>query len=420
MQKKTTFLFFIILSVMQIPLLFALGEEGDSEKTERRMIASQAINSLNWVDVSHIGTLVSTPEAVLKQYKEEAHTLNHQGAYQVIFDFARPFYCEKEVFNKGSILELSFPGMKCEEFNRQTIHTKLQTIKLIKKVEVHRVKKPFEGVLIRLTFYDQKAIVKFNKLREPNRLLLDIYSKERLLNLKNINPATLRAFQEKQKRNYSARIVLDAGHGDHDFGAVDQASGIKEKDLTIDITRRVKTLLKDAGHKVFLTRARDEFVSLLQRAEFTAQCKADAYISIHVNASPLAKASGIETYYLDGQKMLLPQTKENFFFSASQQDAELIKFAESCLDRKIAASRKLSDVIHTKLLSLLRGKYEGIVDRQIRGGTFCGLIRSSLPAILMEVGFLSNPVDRKYLYNEQGRQDVAQAIFEGILEYLGN
>lgn len=420
MQKKTTFLLLIVLLLIQNFSLVALDEAGDIEKIERRMIACKAINSLNWVDVSHIGTLVPVSEAVLKQYKKEAHALQHQGAYQVIFDFARPFYCEKEVFNNGSILELSFPGMQLSDFSHHDIHKKFQKIKLLKKVEVHKVKRPFEGIMIRLVFYDQKVLVKFNKLREPNRLLLDIYSKERLRNLKNIDPSVLRAIQQKKALIRPARIVLDAGHGGHDLGAVDQLSGIKEKDLTIDITRRVKKLLVTSGHKVFLTRAHDEFVSLLHRAEFTAQCNADAYVSIHVNASPLAKASGIETYYLDGKKMLLPQTKDQFLFSESVQDRELIAFAESCLDSKIAASRKLSDVIHTKLLSVLRGKYEGIVDRQIRGGTFCGLIRSSLPAILMEVGFLSNPVDRKYLCNEQGRQDVAQAIFEGIVEYLGS
>jgi N-acetylmuramoyl-L-alanine amidase len=405
MNKQQSFIF--------IFGLFFIGQE-QVVSASSAVMSPGIINTINFIEVSDI-PLIPVSKSFITSHSEQAHLLEHQGNYQILFDFVRPVFCKKEV--NGSVFELSFPGMKLKEFTQQNFVKELYRIKEIKKVELFHRSRPGNAVVLKLIFHDQRALLKITQLKEPNRLLIDIFSKEKLEQLSRIDSQLWKAMRGQIIAGKPVRIVLDPGHGGHDQGAIN--GNYTEKKLTLDIVRRIEKQLKDKNYQLFLTRKSDKFVSLLEREEFTKQCEADLYVSIHINAAAQgSKASGLETYILDEKKFLLPQALIGYFLVLTEQDQALIKFTENCLINKIEQSKKMAEVVHSTLVSDLQSKYDGINDRGIRGGALCGLIRSSAPTILIEVGFISNSLEFSRLQKEQYRQQIAQGVVQGIEKYI--
>lgn len=195
------------------------------------------------------------------------------------------------------------------------------------------------------------------------------------------------------------RIILDPGHGDHDKGAVGKIS--LEKDLNLKLALKLRQCLEDKGFEVIMTRSDDTFVSLDRRSEFAKEQKADLFISIHHNASIGApNASGVETYSLssagmpssNGTKGKIPGTLPGNAFDA--------------------ANVKLNYLIHSNLIKSVGGN-----DRGVKFARFKVLVNAPCPAVLVEVGFISN-VKEEVLLNTEARQNkTADAIAKGIAEY---
>ncbi|HBG49857.1 MAG TPA: hypothetical protein DDW90_10235 [Cyanobacteria bacterium UBA9971] len=177
------------------------------------------------------------------------------------------------------------------------------------------------------------------------------------------------------RSNYKQGVVLDAGHGGQEPGAI--RAGNYEKNITIDITQRVKTYLKQSGINVIMTREEDETVSLKQRAAITNTEDPDAFVSIHVNSSENSGVRGLETYYFTPQ------------------------------------SKALAQSVHAKLVN-----YINSTDRGIRTARFYVIRNTAVPAILAEVGYLSNDSERYSILTEERKNATAKAIAEGILNYL--
>jgi len=177
------------------------------------------------------------------------------------------------------------------------------------------------------------------------------------------------------RSNYKHGVVLDAGHGGQEPGAI--RAGNYEKNITIDITQRVKTYLKQSGINVIMTREADETVSLKQRAAITNTEDPDAFVSIHVNSSENSGVRGLETYYYTPQ------------------------------------SKALAQSVHTKLVNYINSQ-----DRGIRTARFYVIRNTAVPAILAEVGYLSNDSERYSILTEERKDATAKAIAEGILNYL--
>jgi N-acetylmuramoyl-L-alanine amidase len=171
------------------------------------------------------------------------------------------------------------------------------------------------------------------------------------------------------------RIVIDPGHGGKDPGAIGP-SGLKESDVNLTLAHLVASRLTDK-HTVFMTRMNDDFVALSNRTLFANAKKADIFVSIHCNAATNPLANGTETYY------------------ASSTGARLAKG------------------IHDRLVAL------GLKDRGIKQGTYWVLRKTHMPAVLVEVGFISHAAEEIQLGSTDFMSLAADAITEGILDYLG-
>ncbi len=170
-------------------------------------------------------------------------------------------------------------------------------------------------------------------------------------------------------------VVIDAGHGGSDYGAI--RAGINEKDINLDVAKKVQALLLAKGFTVYMSRPTDDFVSLQDRTNFSADKSPDIFVSIHVNSSVKPEISGLETHYYHQESLELAQT------------------------------------VHSSLVSYVHSK-----DRGLFKSKFYVINHTSVPAILVEIGFISNAEERAELVSEKRKQDTAKAISEGILKYL--
>lgn len=215
------------------------------------------------------------------------------------------------------------------------------------------------------------------------------------------------------------RIIIDAGHGGKDPGA-DNCVGVKEKDVTLDLARRTKKILKQFGFNVYLTRNEDKDLSLLERSELATHLKADLFVSIHVNSAGVVEnANGIETYYLNGKNLVDPIARKGFLFLAdSKCEGELAKIIDKLFCEKISSSQRLASNVHNRVVDFLKKKGIGIVDRGIKQSLCRIFLRNEIPTSLVEVGFLTNKQEAKRLADSRYRQVLAYGISQGIKDYI--
>lgn len=171
------------------------------------------------------------------------------------------------------------------------------------------------------------------------------------------------------------RVVIDAGHGGSDCGAI--RNGINEKDITLDVSKKVEALLKKQGYQVTMTRTNDIYVSLADRVAISEKNAPDIFVSIHVNSSTRPEITGIETHYYHQESLNLAQT------------------------------------VHSSLASKIKSNNRGLFKSK-----FYVINHTTSPAILVEIGFISNDNERAQLVSEKRKQDTANAIVEGINNYF--
>ncbi|MCR4395609.1 MAG: N-acetylmuramoyl-L-alanine amidase [Candidatus Saccharicenans sp.] len=216
------------------------------------------------------------------------------------------------------------------------------------------------------------------------------------------------------------RIVLDPGHGGSDPGCI-SPSGLKEKDVALDLARRLKVLLETQGKfEVFVTRDKDETLPLEQRTALANQKAADLFISIHLNASPRKNRTGVETFYLNfspDPAVNELAARENASSTKNIRDMKLI-VDKVIKNSKYEESRDLAEKIHSHLLQHLKQNFGPRDDLGVKGGPFWVLIGSEMPAVLVETSHLSNAKEEAALKTEIYREAVALGLFRGIMEYV--
>jgi N-acetylmuramoyl-L-alanine amidase len=215
-------------------------------------------------------------------------------------------------------------------------------------------------------------------------------------------------------------IVIDPGHGGDDPGTSGQF-GTREKDITLDIAKRLKQRLsRYDGYSILLTRTEDETLSLESRIEFTNTHKADLYISIHVNNIPNKPYSIIETYYFgpntDRGTLTLAekensgtQYKLNDFKAMVQKISNTLKYQEA---------KVLARSIQRSLYGNMHRSNDNIHDYGVKMAPFIVLLGVDVPSVLTEVTCLSNQEEEKKLNSESYREDIARYMEEGIIQYL--
>ena len=190
-----------------------------------------------------------------------------------------------------------------------------------------------------------------------------------------VQPITPTVTTPKPEGKGIKKVVIDAGHGGSDYGAI--RDNINEKDITLDVARQVRDLLVKKGYVVQMTRDSDEYVSLQDRVAISENFKPDIFVSIHVNSSTGTEASGIETHYYHQESIFLAQT------------------------------------LHASLVSAIDTKNRGLFKSK-----FYVINHTTVPAILMEIGFISNSQERAELNGSARKKATAKAIVEGVENYF--
>jgi N-acetylmuramoyl-L-alanine amidase len=217
-------------------------------------------------------------------------------------------------------------------------------------------------------------------------------------------------------------LVLDPGHGGHDVGAVGP-TGLQEKELALDIARRLAALLhEELGVRVVLTRARDQFIGLRERTALANRERADLFVSIHVNAAPVAAATGTETYFLsneatDGAARRAAEYENRLIgVDAGPRSGQpevlrsiLWDLAQSDFQQE---SSRVAEALQNHLDRALRRPSRGV-----KQAPFYVLGGAAMPAVLVEIGFISNPQEEQRLRDDGYRDRIARALAAGIAAY---
>jgi N-acetylmuramoyl-L-alanine amidase len=214
------------------------------------------------------------------------------------------------------------------------------------------------------------------------------------------------------------RIVLDPGHGGHDPGAI--RSGMKEKDITLDVTQKLKSILEqEYGYEVLMTRSEDDYVALEERTAFANSKSADLFVSVHVNSSRNKKAKGIETYYLNfatTPEAMEVAARENAISEKNMGELQKLTTAIA-LNTKIEESRDFAKLIQTNLVGHLEKGYAPS-NLGVKQAPFYVLIGAQMPSILAEISFISNEREYNLLETSGYRQTIAQGLARGIKSYV--
>jgi N-acetylmuramoyl-L-alanine amidase len=218
------------------------------------------------------------------------------------------------------------------------------------------------------------------------------------------------------------RIVVDAGHGGKDPGAVGP-SGILEKDVTLKLAKELaRELTRQIGCEVVLTRSEDVYLPLEERTAIANKVGADLFISLHANANRNRNAYGIETYYLNfskNDKAAAVVARENGTSLQQVTDLELILF-DLMANAKINESSRLATVIQENLVQGIGKKYSDIRDLGVRQGPFYVLLGATMPSVLVETAFISHPREEKRLASRAYQKTAANAIALAIRDYAVN
>jgi len=223
----------------------------------------------------------------------------------------------------------------------------------------------------------------------------------------------------------SKTIVIDAGHGGKDSGAIGP-DGEYEKIVTFKIAKYLYKKLKELGYTPYLTRDNDSYIPLKERTRIANRKNADLFISVHANAAVkerMMNARGIETYFLSPARsdrakgVAALENKEDMDAMESFNDQDLVL---TLLNRtKTVQSQKLAIDVQRNILYQVRKKYgKEMIDNGVREAPFWVLVGAQMPAVLVEVGYISHPEESKILISETYQEEVANGIAEGITAYF--
>ena len=291
---------------------------------------------------------------------------------------------------------------------------------LLTKVRVAQFDKNTVRVVLDL---NSLTSYKIFKLRDPYQLVLDLIGKERIT-----EKVSKSLTKDKEKyinlaRQFGLsikRIVIDPGHGGDDPGAIGP-KGLKEKDIVLKVAKLLAQKLKEKLNvEVLLTRKKDKFIPLIQRPAIANSKKADLFISIHTNASPDSKARGVETYYLnfttDPEAMRVAALENAASDKALSDLQDLIKAILA--NTKLSESRLLAEKIQEQLIKTLKRYYPDTINRGVKYAPFLVLVGTRMPAVLVEIGFISNPKEENRLKDSHYLEMVAEGIAKGIEIYI--
>lgn len=277
---------------------------------------------------------------------------------------------------------------------------------------------------IELSGLNPQRAIKVFALKSPHRVVIDVYNKGD--KVEETKPSR----EEKVKTSTAAvqpsplKLVIDPGHGGKDSGAVGP-TGLKEKDVVLDIGLRVRDLVeKNLGMEVVMTRRDDTFIPLRERATIANTAKGDFFLSVHANASLRGKAEGFETFFLSYEasdsEAREAAIRENNVIEGegvnprSAADLKVILW-DMAQNEYINESSRLAEIIQNGLDEVQKAGNRGI-----KTAPFYVLMGAAMPAVLVEVAFISNPEGERKLNDDAYRQTLCEALFRAISEFKGH
>jgi len=387
-------------------------------------------------------SLFATNSAILKDIRY----FSYKDYTRVVLDLSKPIrYKEKELKEKdrvrffldlkNTVLSKKLKGKKRIVFNRN----------YIREIRIGQFKKDIARVVLEFKEVKEK---KHFALKQPFRIVIDIFgtrgekngikttiknsnkpNKKKIGKISNTKPVkTGTAKLDGDKKFSMARqlaltvktIVLDPGHGGKDPGTIGKYYKTKEKTVVLDIAKRVEYYItRYTKIKVYMTRRTDVFIPLEERTAFANSKHADLFISIHANSAKNRKAYGLETFWLNfttDAHSISVAAKENASSSRSIWELKgLLK--KITLTSKLIESRIFAQKVQYSTLYYLR-RYYRYPDYKVRKAPFYVLIGASMPAILVETGFLSNRTNERLLRMSSFRNRIAYGIFLGVKKYI--
>ncbi len=223
----------------------------------------------------------------------------------------------------------------------------------------------------------------------------------------------------KNKRKKHKKIVLDAGHGGKDCGAM-SANLVCEKDIVLEVVKFLHKELKKRGYSVLLTRDKDIYIDLVGRTELANRKSADLFISVHANSIPkrsTSNAHGIETYFLSTARS---ERARKVAEQENKDDVNLMDyFSKSLLlnslnTQRLIVSNKLAIDVQYGMLQSIRKNYPDVVDGGVREGPFWVLAGALMPSILIEIGYNSHAIESKRIQSKPYQKILAKGIADGI------
>lgn len=320
----------------------------------------------------------------------------------------------------------------------QPRHLNVDLVNCLVNADFQGIKRVDNGLLrlIRTSRLDRKAVrvaleidsvdkYKIFTLAAPNRVVIDVTGNARRL------PAPLTANAVKVPRRSLSlveqfglgvrTIVIDPGHGGRDPGAIG-GTGLLEKDVVLKVAKKVAAMMaRETSYEVILTRDRDVFIPLEERTAIANTRGADLFVSLHANSAPNKKARGVETYFLSlatSRDEMRAAARENS--SSNSQLSDLQSILEDLMQNtKIEESSHLAGVVQSQMVRGLGRNYQ-VRDLGVKKAPFIVLIGARMPAILMEIAFLSNREDEALLRNSSYLDSVARQIMAGIVAYAND
>ncbi len=279
----------------------------------------------------------------------------------------------------------------------------------------------YNGTHTRLVLENKKPL-KVSYRRSGNRLTVFIGKKRAHVNQVTVTDTNYLQQSSKVRKKV---IVIDPGHGGKDTGAIGYRN-YREKIIVFQIARRLKKALEAYGHKVYITRSKDVFIPLRKRTSFANKKNADLFISIHANSVPrkgnYKKHHGFETYFLSRARSKRAKNvaaKENSKYIGEMNYFAKESFLNFLNSKRILASNKLAIDIQRGMLSSTKPYYK-VKDGGVRKGPFWVLVGAQMPAVLVEVGFVTSPMEARYLVNKRYQNRLAQGIALGVQNYFKN
>lgn len=297
---------------------------------------------------------------------------------------------------------------------------------LLKKVRLGQYDKNTVRVVLDIESIDSYKVF---PLTGPYRIVIDIDGETTKVSKAEIKKTDKKKDIKKHAKSKKDKvaskkdflIVIDPGHGGKDPGALGR-KGLKEKDITLKISKLLSKKLKNKTNaNIHLTRRKDVFIPLPDRTAIANAKNADLFVSIHVNASPNRKATGVETYFLGtakDKKSIEVSARENAATVEEMDDVLSFILADLEITGNRNESITLANYVQKKMSKGLMKKYKEVTSNGVKSALFYVLLNSKMPSILVETSFISNPVSEKRMKTNKYLDDIAEGIAKGIVNYM--